>query len=889
MLALQPDGRVVVGGNFVNYNGNAAAPNRVLRLNVDGSLDNTFNAGTGTRGTDGTVVALALQPDGKVLVGGEFNAYNGLTSAPDYVLRLNDDGSLDTGFNAGTGTRGTNGVVLALALQPDGKVLVGGEFNAYNGLTSAPDYVLRLNDDGSLDTGFNAGTGTRGTNGVVLALALQPDGKVLVGGEFNAYNGLASAPDRVLRLNADGTPDNGVLAGLAYTWSNGATGASITVSQPGDYQVTATTTANGTGYSNTVRVNAPPAATVSLTPAGPLALPAGGSATLTATATVAGFNTAGSGASSIVFALAVQPDGKVLVGGGFTGYNGVATAPDQVLRLNADGTPDPTFNPGGSGANGVVRALAVLPSGKVLVGGDFSEYNGTATPFGVLRLNADGTLDPAFNTGGSGANSSVFALAVQPDGKVLVGGDFTGYNGIVPLVGVLRLNADGTRDNTFNPGGSGTNNTVFALAVQPDGKVVVGGGFTGYNGTTAPVGVLRLNADGTRDNTFNPGGSGTNTTVRALAVQPDGKVLVGGQFTLYNNGAAAPDYVLRLNADGSLDNAFNLGGSGLDNAVYALVRQPDGKVLVGGDFTAYNGAAAPDRVLRLNADGSLDATFNAGSGTNGSVLVLAPQADDRVLVGGIFTTYNGGAAPDYLLRLTASGSLDNAATALPGAAFVIGPGGTPGPTRTVSTAGTYTATATDPATGCAYLSNAVVVTTAPLPVELTAFTAVAEGPAAVRLAWATASELNSARFEVERSADGTRFERMATVAAAGNSSSARAYELLDSKLPAGVVTFYYRLKQVDTDGTFSYSPVRVVVFSHKSVEGLLLAPNPARATTLTGAVAGASVTVFDAVGRAVLSATADAAGTAQLVLPAGLPTGVYVVRVGGKALRLMVE
>ncbi|GAB3876197.1 hypothetical protein GCM10028824_33470 [Hymenobacter segetis] len=176
----------------------------------------------------------------------------------------------------------------------------------------------------------------------------------------------------------------------------------------------------------------------------------------------------------------------------------------------------------------------------------------------------------------------------------------------------------------------------------------------------------------------------------------------------------------------------------------------------------------------------------------------------------------------------------------------------------------------------------------PLPVELVAFTARAQGTA-VALSWRTATEKNSKAFEVERSADGTTFERIATVAAAG-SSSARSYELLDNNLPTHQSTIYYRLKQVDQDGTFNYSPVRTVALTGAAA-GLSLYPNPAHggAATLIGARPGTTVTVVDALGRPVLSTPADATGTAALALPAGLPTGVYVVRAGNKALRLTVE
>jgi hypothetical protein len=177
----------------------------------------------------------------------------------------------------------------------------------------------------------------------------------------------------------------------------------------------------------------------------------------------------------------------------------------------------------------------------------------------------------------------------------------------------------------------------------------------------------------------------------------------------------------------------------------------------------------------------------------------------------------------------------------------------------------------------------------PLPVELTQFTATLAGPATVRLAWTTASENNSDRYEVERSLDGLTFARIGSLAAAGNSATPRAYELLDTKLPAGATLPYYRLRQVDLDGTAHYSPVRTVALTGAAA-GLALFPNPAHgAATLTGAQPGEVVTVLDALGRLVLSTPADTVGTALLALPTGITTGVYVVRAGSQALRLTVE
>jgi len=178
----------------------------------------------------------------------------------------------------------------------------------------------------------------------------------------------------------------------------------------------------------------------------------------------------------------------------------------------------------------------------------------------------------------------------------------------------------------------------------------------------------------------------------------------------------------------------------------------------------------------------------------------------------------------------------------------------------------------------------------PLPVELAAFTAQAQGTGAL-LRWTTASEANNARFEVESSPDGTGFTQLGTVAGAGSSTQAHSYAFTDEHVARYAASqVYYRLRQVDLDGTASYSPVRTVVLTGAGA-GLALYPNPARgeAATLIGAAPGTVVTVLDALGRPVATATADAAGSAALALPTGTPAGVYVVRTGQQALRLVVE
>jgi uncharacterized delta-60 repeat protein len=344
----------------------------------------------------------------------------------------------------------------------------------------------------------------------------------------------------------------------------------------------------------------------------------------------------GTGFNFEVRAVRSQPDGKILVGGAFDSFNGTSTV--RIARLNADGTLDNTFNTG-TGFNGSVNSVDVQPDGKILVGGVFTSFNGTST-VRIARLNADGTLDNTFNTG-TGFMGVVYSADVQPDGKILVGGSFISFNGTSTVNRIARLNADGTLDNTFTTG-TGFNTTVNSVDVQPDGKILVGGIFTSFNGTSTVNRIARLNTNGALDNTFNTG-TGFNDEVISVDVQPDGKILVGGFFSSFN-GTSTVNRIARLNADGTLDNTFNTG-TGFNNTVNSVYVQPDGKILVGGVFTSFNGTNDVNRIAQLNANGTLDAAFttNTGAGLSNSVwndAVDIQAGTGNILVGGIFTRTN---------------------------------------------------------------------------------------------------------------------------------------------------------------------------------------------------------------------------------------------------------
>ena len=351
------------------------------------------------------------------------------------------------------------------------------------------------------------------------------------------------------------------------------------------------------------------------------------------------------------FSIAVQPDGKILAGGGFTFYSG--TTSNGIIRLNSNGTIDNTFNIG-TGFTNTVLSIAVQPDGKILAGGDFTSYSGVTSNY-IIRLNTGGTIDNTFTIGG-GFNNSVDSIVLQPDGKILAGGSFASYGGFLRNR-IIRLNSNGTIDNTFNIGTGLTNGfdgPVSTIALQPDGKILVGGAFTSYSGVTSNY-IIRLNTGGTIDNTFNIG-SGFDNGVKTIVLQPDGKILVGGGFTSYSG--VTSNRIIRLNTGGTIDNTFNIG-SGFDNAVYSIALQPDGKILAGGGFfTLYDGVVC-NGIIRLNSDATINATFNTGTGFTPPTYIntITLQPDGKILAGGLFTSYNNTNMAG-LIRLNIDGSVD---------------------------------------------------------------------------------------------------------------------------------------------------------------------------------------------------------------------------------------
>ncbi len=335
--------------------------------------------------------------------------------------------------------------------------------------------------------------------------------------------------------------------------------------------------------------------------------------------------------------LVVQPDRKILAAG--TVIFAPNQTPTNICRVDTNGVLDSGFV---SGVRNNIHVLAIQPDGRTLIGGIFTEAGGQPRT-NLARLNADGTVDVGFKPD---PDAAVWSMGLQQDGKIVVGGWFGKLAGQT-CYGLGRLNADGTLDSRFK---LKPTSTVMSLALQPDGKIIIAGNIAGVGTSLSPRRLARLMPDGTLDSGFSD--AATSAGTYSVALQPDGKLVVFGNFT--ELGGQPRNGIGRLNSDGTLDSGFDPGA---DGEVYSVVMQADGKLLVAGDFTSLGGQPR-SHIGRLNRDGSLDSGFNPGA--DNMVVCVALQEDGKVLAGGVFH-HLGGGVRDFVGRLN---SLEPALQAL---------------------------------------------------------------------------------------------------------------------------------------------------------------------------------------------------------------------------------
>ncbi len=836
-LALQPDGKVILGGSLTSINGIRRLG--IARLNSDGTLDAGFDPGSGaaiSATVGGSVLAVCLQSDSGIVIGGNFTTFNGVPRAR--IARLLPNGALDTSFDPGSGLTGGNQRVAALGIEPGGKIYAGGSFSMANG--SPRRNLVRFDTSGSVDPVFSTGEACD----QVFSLIVEADGKVVVGGyrffRRFTWTGLMdyrfSEPDFVRSQNAEvkaiaaalngyviggdfsrvrtasnlygvvygkdgfvavglnGTvltsPDGTTwaptssstaetLRGVAFgkdmfvavgsggsvmtsadslTWiphdligdeslhavcfardlfvSVGDNGAILTSDDGWAWQprnsntletlkgVTCNTGTDplwvvvgthGTILTSpdTIKWTPRPSGTTNdlnaVSFAENLYVAVGGTGTLLVSTdattweprksgvtvplrgvgsaqgkfTVAGVegtlvypligtNWARAWTPSYISlnAVASKDALRVVVGDAgviltatdpttWTQQNNQAADCQYMVALGLNGLRQASFDSTLDKGPGIlltttapsVQSLAVAQNGSLCIGGSFLRADNVASA-DVVQLMSDGKRDPSFNIGtGVGGATAPSAILVQPDDKILVGGDFTSVNGVA-MNRIARLNPDGSLDPEFSPG-RGADRTVACLALQENGQILLAGDFNSIDRLSRRP-VARINTNGTADASFDPkSGPAFNSFITAMAVQRDGKVLING----------SSKRIMRLNSDGSQDTAFNVGQGALGGYVNAILVLDDNDIVVGGSFTNISSSSA-NRLARLHDSGFTHSVFQEaiGSAANASVDVLALQWDEHrkqtyIVAGGGFTTFNG-TQRGKLLRLDLDGQLD---------------------------------------------------------------------------------------------------------------------------------------------------------------------------------------------------------------------------------------
>ena len=745
-VAIQSDGKIIVAGT-------SGQDFALVRYNTDGSLDTTFDTdGKVTTNTDslggsfGTAegTSVAIQTDGKIVVGGSIKQGDPRKFA---LVRYNADGSLDTSFDSdgfATAQFEPGGLadeeIKAIAIQSDGKIVAVGEYK------SGQFALARYNSDGSLDTSFDTDGKLTVDSKVATGygVALQSDGKiVVVGAKYvtdNTSNNCIDSSNKkceykdfwTARFNSDGSLDSGFGTSGEVTTpinsrGNDDDGRAVVIQSDGKivvagYSDMAVHTFSNGGDTQNVSV-ANDFSVARLTSTGTLdtSFSSDGKVT-TGFFVTCGINQCAAGDEG--YAALVQADGKVVVTG-VTNTASSSTSDFGLARYDSDGVLDSNFGGDGTliidmGGGDEANAIARQTNGQLVVVGTSSN------DFAVARLNTDGSLDTTFTSNGkvitdigSSTSDRANAVAIQSDGKIIVAGtsgqDFA----------LVRYNTDGTLDTTFDTDGKVTTNTDSlggsfgtaegtSVAIQTDGKIVVGGSIK--QGDPRKFALVRYNADGSLDTSFDSDGFATaqfepgglaDEEIKAIAIQSDGKIVAVGE---YKSGQFA---LARYNSDGSLDTSFDTDGKlTVDSKVatgYGVALQSDGKIVVVGakyvtDNTSNNCIDSSNKkceykdfwTARFNSDGSLDSGFGTsgevttpinsrGNDDDGRAVVI--QSDGKIVVAGysdmaVHTFSNGGdtqnvsVANDFsVARLTTTGTLDARSTSSGALDATFGTGG----------------------------------------------------------------------------------------------------------------------------------------------------------------------------------------------------------------------
>lgn len=950
----QQDGKLIIAAQVTGRNP------YVKRFNLNGSQDETFHkiSLSGFHLTD-----MLIQGDDKILLAGSY--YSTSDTYFHFALaRLNSDGSLDTDFGDNGKTHHSlglvNGQIYAIALQPDGKIIAAG----YRGSTVDPTTnqaglsvfeLARYLPDGNLDNSFGAAGSVTinlpGNRSEAYDVIVQPDGKIVAVGLDGDNGSSPTTSFAIVRLNADGSPDNTFDADGMKTIMMGRPGKSVAnsvVMLPGGNYILGGVSLNSGSSDRDF-------ALVGLLSNGDLDPAFNGGDVLRVDF---------SGGNDQVNALALQNDGMILAGGSAAGNFGIA-------RLDANGNLDLNFDTDGTltkdvrvGNNDFITSISIQPDNKILSVGYSS--NGSGTDVSVVRFLANGSMDNSFDTDGQLEYSPGYstddarAMVVQPDGKILVTGQYRNTN--TTSSAIVRYLPEGEPDPSFGTGGKmlfpggGDWELVESIALQSDGKILIGGN------VDSEITIWRFNADGTPDLGFGVGGKvvvpAGSGTVRAISVQSDGTILIAGNTSLAAQNVAF--LVAKYSQTGVLDNSFGTAGlaimkfdeSQLRSYAHAVAVQSDGKIIIGGrTHPSLISGTEQFALARLNTNGTLDLSFdgdgiiNLGAGGLTGLIILE---DYKIVATGygndafMAARFNADGTPDSDFGTAGITTIDfgyptSEAFAshlqVDGKILLAGFTGSTGsedfaiarlnedgtPDLSFDDDGKVTLSFLETfdhgdieegATGISTFENRIVVAgyaiddfallmfdnNIALPLELISFSVSPSGTDNL-LRWTTDHEEGTRSFEIERSYDGQNFTRIASIASA-NSPGLQQYSFLDKDAwISGGNRRYYRLRQVDIDDRFTYS--QIVSVETQDEVFVKLFPNPVNETTVLQVwaerIENLNWQIFDIRGRKLQRGNVMIFnGANNITIPAkSLTPGVYILQLQGsqlkKSLRFVVQ
>ena len=638
-ILCQSDGKCILVGESIS-----SELNDIIRLNSDGSIDESFNLETDM----GCVLKGEIQSDGKYIF---FNCNK------NKIIRLNTDGSTDDTFTSLGDFDSYSSNSFHLKILSDDKILISGSFTTFNGESHRG--LVKLNSDGTINQDFDIGTGM-GDYSSIDAFGIQSDNKIVLVGYFTSFNGVTVK--NIVRLNSDGSVDNTftvpgpsvnvfsnnignifilnndkiILAGDIYTdrWiyktmmldANGNLESSFNIA----------TLKTSPNISQLYNLPLDTTSTQNIIIGGPFIDFNGERRTGLASCTVTGdlnpFD-AKLGAEPKINSVITQENGQVLIGGAFMEINGIPI--NNYARLNQDGSLDTNFITinTGSGPNKAIQVVAVQNNGKILLGGDFEEFNDDNTRSMLVRLNSDGSLDDTYAIEiqkdyiGFGIN----LIKPQINGKTIIAGHFSYINNI-NIKNLARINEDGSLDTQFNP-----NNIfepldlVYTIDFQSDTNIIVGGCTFGGGGF-----ITRTDSLGVIDNSFDLDFSLSNTDVKALKVLPNDDIIFGGTFAQIFPDTGKPIY--QIEKDGGIIDSVSF--SIKDGSLLDICIDNDSTIIIAGSFKEVNYLDQPGIAKIDLKNGSTN--FNLFNQTDLTSIKDIHIFNDSILyVGGEFpTTYN---------------------------------------------------------------------------------------------------------------------------------------------------------------------------------------------------------------------------------------------------------